>query len=952
VSNPLTELVALGQSPWIDFIRRSFMSDGSFGKLIAAGEIRGATSNPTIFEKAIGGSSDYDDQLKTLVRQGVTDPKKIFDELSIADIQQAADILRPVYEQTSGADGFISLEVSPGAAHDAATTLQEARYLWGRVGRPNVMIKVPATSEGVPAVEQLLSEGINVNITLMFAVPVYEDVAHAYIKGLQKRAAAGQPVDRIASVASFFVSRVDTETDKRLNKLLESATDDAQKQRITALLGKAAIANAKLAYERFQAIFGGQEFRDLAAKGAHVQRPLWASTSTKNPAYRDVIYVEQLIGPDTVNTMPPATIDAFRDHGQAHTTITQDVASAHHVMAELAALGINIDDVTQTLIVEGVKSFSDSYDQLMEETAKKVGELQQQVGGASHPTKASGAPTRDGDILALLAGATGAALQRLQTANALSRLWERDTTLWQNDATTPNASRLGWVDLPRVMEAEVRDLNEFANAIRMADYVHILLVGADEASRCAALLGAVFGPQPGWPTLTVLDTTYPDALARIERELDLRRTLVVVADQTGNTLATVATFTALVNTMRARLGDQAVARNVIAITDPGSALDGAAFPFRRVFRNPPDMDGRFAALSYFGLVPAALLGSDIDALLDAALAMQAECGALAPLAHNPGAMLGARLAAEAQAGRDKLTLVASPSVAAFVPWIAQLVGNSLGRGGRGIVPVVEEPPGAPDAYGQDRLFVYLRADEGADAAQDAALAALEAAGQPVVRLRLRSRYAVAGECVRWQVAVALAAHLLGGTPFGPTPTGALDVATRRILESGERARRLPAPMPLLTEGGITLAASNTAAEALRGTTNPAGIKDALLRMAKPGDFVAILAYLAPAPENDALIARLRAWLRDHGHLATVADIGPREQHTLAPLLLRGPATGIILQLVAMPEATYPLDGTYTPGTLFIAQSLATYDALQAQGRRIVRITFGSDPRATLATLVD
>ncbi|HKD74972.1 MAG TPA: transaldolase, partial [Ktedonobacterales bacterium] len=315
MSNPLTELVALGQSPWIDFILRSHMREGKFSALINAGKIVGATSNPTIFEKAIGGSADYDNQIASLVRQGVTDPKKIFDEVAITDIQMAADNLHSVYVRTEGRDGYISLEVSPDLANDTQGTIEQARYLWGRVQRPNVMIKVPATPEGLPAVEQLITDGLNINITLIFALDVYEQVANAYLNALEKRVAAGQPIDKLASVASFFVSRVDTEVDKRLDALHANTSDSAKQAQIDALHGKAAIANAKIAYEIFQRLFKSDRFAALKAKGAQPQRCLWASTSTKNPKYRDVLYVEELIGPDTVDTMPPQTIDAFRDHG-------------------------------------------------------------------------------------------------------------------------------------------------------------------------------------------------------------------------------------------------------------------------------------------------------------------------------------------------------------------------------------------------------------------------------------------------------------------------------------------------------------------------------------------------------------------------------------------------------------------------------------------------------------
>jgi transketolase len=376
-TNPLVQLTALGQSPWIDFIRRSYMTNGDFKRLIDAGEIVGATSNPAIFEKAIGGNDDYDQQIVDLVRQGLTDPKKIFDELAITDIQMAADNLRPVFDRTNGADGYISLEVSPGAANDTESTIAEAHYLWDRVQRPNLMIKVPATSEGIPAIEQLIADGLNVNVTLIFALESYENAAYAYIKGLERRVSVGQPIDRSASVASFFVSRVDTEVDKRLDALIASSGDASQQEHLRGLQGKAAIANAKLAYEKYNKIFGSERFAALRAKGAHTQRCLWASTSTKNPKYRDVIYVEELIGPETVNTMPPATIDAFREHGVVQQTLAADLAAAHATLQQIEAAGISMTEVTQKLLVDGVRLFVEPYDALMASTAKKIAQLQQ-----------------------------------------------------------------------------------------------------------------------------------------------------------------------------------------------------------------------------------------------------------------------------------------------------------------------------------------------------------------------------------------------------------------------------------------------------------------------------------------------------------------------------------------------------------------------------------------------
>ncbi len=951
MSSPLTELVALGQSPWIDFILRSFMKNGDFGKLIAAGEIRGATSNPTIFEKAIGGSEDYDDQLKLLVRQGMTDPKKIFDELSITDIQMAADILRPVYDQSNGADGFISLEVSPGAAHDAQQTIEEARYLWGRVNRPNLMIKIPATPEGLPAIEQMLAEGLNINITLMFSVKVYEQVAQAYINALQKRVAAGQPIDRIASVASFFVSRVDTETDKRLEALANQTTDEAKKQQILGLRGKAAIANAKLAYESFQKIFGGEEFAALKARGARVQRPLWASTSTKNPAYRDVIYVEELIGPDTVNTMPPATIDAFRDHGKVQITVTQDVAGAHQVIRDLASVGVDIDDVTHTLIVEGVKLFADSYNKLMDETAKKVSALQAQEASANHPTEASGASTSSA-IPAPLASFASPALATVQNAGA--RLWDKDFTFWQSDPEIGRQiiDRLGWVDIARVMEPEVRDLENYANEIRLQGYDDVVVLGMGGSSLCAEVLRATFGPQPHFPTLHVLDSTDPAALLRLQSRINLPKTLFIVASKSGTTVETLSHFNYFYKALRSLLGEPRAAQHFIAITDPGSELDASRFPFARVFRNPPDIGGRYAALSYFGLIPAALMGLDLNALLASALTMTEACGPKTPADLNPGVVLGTILGTAATAaGRDKLTIVASPPIAAIGLWIEQLIAESTGKAGKGIVPIVNEPLGTPEVYGPDRLFVYLRTAEGFDPVQEDALAALEAADQPVVRLELPDRYALGGEFYRWEVATAIAGHFLGINPFDEPNVQESKENTRRILSEFDRSRRFPAFTPIFTDGGLRVIADGMTASHLRGISRLRDLPAALLRLAQPGDYLALMAYLAPTPETEAALQGWRGRLRDTGHLATTLGYGPRFLHSTGQLHKGGPNTAICVQITGEAREDVPIPGaSYTFGNLIAAQSLGDFEALQARGRRVVRIELGSDITAGLARL--
>jgi transaldolase / glucose-6-phosphate isomerase len=371
-ANPLTQLHTFGQSIWLDYIRRDLLKGGELQRLITEDGLRGMTSNPAIFEKAIAGSTQYQDFLDSLAGRTDLDAKGRYELLAVRDIQDAADLLRPVYQSSKKRDGYVSLEVSPYLAHDTNRTLDEARRLWKTVARENVMIKVPGTTEGIPAFRQLISEGINVNVTLLFAQGVYEEVAAAFIDGVANFAATGGDVSKIASVASFFISRIDSLVDSLVGERLQKETDAARKAKLQGILGKVAIANGKLTYEAYQRIFSAPRWKALAAKGAQTQRVLWASTSTKNPNYRDVVYVEELIGPDTVDTAPPATIEAFRDHGKPRQSLTEDLDGARKTMADLAGVGIVMKDVTDKLTADGVKSFSDAFDTLLAAVEKST----------------------------------------------------------------------------------------------------------------------------------------------------------------------------------------------------------------------------------------------------------------------------------------------------------------------------------------------------------------------------------------------------------------------------------------------------------------------------------------------------------------------------------------------------------------------------------------------------
>jgi transaldolase len=378
MTNPLLQLKELGQSVWYDNIDRSQLVSGQFQRLLDEDGISGVTANPTIFEKSISSGHAYDEQMNELIKAGKS-TNEIYEALVIRDIQTVADKLRPIYDSTKGQDGYVSLEVSPDLAHDTEGTLSEVRRFWQMVSRPNLMIKIPATPEGIPAVRQALTEGINVNITLIFSLNDYKKVADAYIGALESRLASGQDISHMGSVASFFVSRVDTLVDKLLEDKIKASNDSAEQQKLKALEGKAAIANARVVYQEFKRIFGSARFQTLKQHGAHVQRPLWASTSTKNPAYRDVLYAEELIGPDTVDTMPLETIENFRDHGKVRLSIEDNIDQAYAVLEALEQIGIHYDQVTQQLQDEGVQKFADSFHKLFEGIDSKKKAIEQQV---------------------------------------------------------------------------------------------------------------------------------------------------------------------------------------------------------------------------------------------------------------------------------------------------------------------------------------------------------------------------------------------------------------------------------------------------------------------------------------------------------------------------------------------------------------------------------------------
>jgi transaldolase/glucose-6-phosphate isomerase len=823
--------------------------------------------------------------------------------------------------------------------------------LYGAVNRPNVLVKVPGTVEGLPAIQQLLGEGININITLLFAIARYEQVAEAYIAALEKLAREGKPLKRVASVASFFVSRIDTLVDQQLDARLREAKTDAERGRISALFGKAAIANAKLAYQRFKEIFAGPRFQALAQKEARVQRMLWASTSTKNPKYRDVLYAEELIGPDTVDTMPASTLDAFRDHGKVRATIEEGLAESRQVMAQLAEVGSDFAAVTRKLEEQGVEAFAKDYQKLLNSIAEKRAQV------LASASKASVVPEAGS-----LRSAVDATLDRLEQQKFPQRLWDRDPSLWKNDPAHQAVIRnaLGWLRVSHAMLGHLEGLSSFVQQVKSVGFTHAVVLGMGGSSLCPAVCRATFGTAPGFLQLHVLDSTAPGSVAQIEKSVDLAHTLFLVSSKSGGTVEPNSFFKYFYERVRALKGERA-GENLVAITDPGTSLEKLASEkkFRHVFPGVPDIGGRYSALSNFGMVPAALAGVDVQTLLERAERMVHACGACVPAKENPGIVLGATLAEAARRGRDKITFLISRGIETFADWVEQLIAESTGKEGKGLLPVVGEALGEPEVYGKDRLFVHLKLESEAAGCLEQALSALEAAGHPVIRISLRDTLDLGQEFFRWEVATAAAGALLDIDPFDQPNVQESKDNTNRLLQQFRSQGKFGEEAPALEANGIQLycnpqtRASLEGAQAAQGreSDSPEGFLAAFLNHHREGDYVALLAYLEPTAESGAPLESIRTRLRDATHLATTLGYGPRYLHSTGQLHKGGANNGLFIQITADDAQDLPIPGEpYSFSILKQAQALGDLRSLESKQRRVIRLHLGKDVPAQLARL--
>lgn len=929
----LTQVSQAGVSIWLDDLSRGLLTSGDLNRLVHDQHVVGVTSNPSIFAAALAQGADYADELGHLVAEGM-DAETAQWQLMISDVRAACDALADTFAGSGGVDGRVSLEVDPGLANDTDGTVAMARTLWRQVDRPNAMIKIPATQAGLPAISAALADGISVNVTLIFGIGQYRDVLHAFITGLEAAHKAGHDLARIVSVASFFVSRVDTAVDKRLAEL---DTPEA-----TALLGQAGLANARRAFEVFTEHDASDRWQALKALGAQQQRPLWASTSTKNPDYPDDMYVTGLVTAGVVNTMPGSTLEAVADHGTfGGDTITTEFESARDTISALAQQGIDLEAVAGQLSDEGVAKFVAAWTDLTTTVAarhaathspaasvKGKPTMTDSPSNSAQPADAAGEPMGVHPGLAVVVddnrkSRIDAAVQQLVSEKFASRLGGQDATLWGEEAESEAGKRLGWTQLPRTSLALVERIHALRDELVTEGLTRIVLCGMGGSSLAPEVIAGTHGVR-----LVVLDTTDPGRVNRIVHT-GLERTAVVVASKSGSTVETDSQRRAFLAAFAANGID--AARRMIVVTDPGSPLDETAKQegYRAVFHADPTVGGRYSALSAFGLVPAGLAGANIHELL-------VQAGSVTDVLHadevvNPALQLGAVMGGSKDA-RNKLLLVPGPGCpTGFGNWVEQLVAESTGKERTGALPVVLTDGGAPElaaAHSDCTVVTVTGPDD---------TTATPAPHGVVVRGTL------GGLMQLWETATAVSGRMYGINPFDQPDVESAKKAARALL-----SERPTAPEPTGEDVGVQLFAGEHLGDVDGGLDKAvAALCDTV---SGTNGYLAVLAY-ADSEERANLAATRDALAKRVGRPVTFGW-GPRFLHSTGQYHKGGPAVGAFLVITHQPALDLPVpDREFTFGQLISAQALGDVQVLEEHGRPVLRVHV-TDPQAGWQTVVD
>lgn len=900
----------IGQSIWIDTISREMLLNNSLKNMIEKLGVTGLTSNPTIFEQAIINSKSYDESIKMAVKK-TNSVEEICYFLMIEDIQRACDILAEIYKKTQGTDGYASIEIPPDI-DKKQDIINWATDLYSKISRPNVMIKIPATKEGIEAMEELVKSGINVNMTLIFSPETYEEIAKAYLRAVEFRAQNNMDPD-VFSVASFFVSRIDSVVDKKLEELASNTKEIETKSFILSLRGKAAISTAIAAYEKYLKFFFTDNFKNLSEKGFRPQKILWASTSTKNPSYKDTLYADELCLSNSINTLPTQTLYSFLEHGAINKNpIGKRIEESNYLISNLKKLEIDLNDIFSELLRDGILKFKISYKNIIEKLEIKLKELSTQT-----------------DTLIQIFNLDISAYQKeLKEKKFIERLYSKDATLWKEEKEHVKIIKnsLGWLDVVKTMEKNLTEIEEFTNKIlKEKKYKYCVLMGMGGSSLAPEVLRSLFEKNSYLKTY-VLDSTNPDWIGDVEKNISLKETLFIFSSKSGGTVEPNTQFKYFYSKIK-KLSKKP-GEHFIAITDSGTSLEALAKKnsFRKIFINPSDIGGRFSALSYFGLVPASLFGSDIKKLISKGnhAYEQTKSGDPTPLA------LGSFMGLNHNTGRDKLTVILPQKLKRFGLWIEQLIAESTGKEGKGILPVIETEIKEKEYYDKDRMFVVIQFKNFISEEIESKTNSLISQGAPVLKMYIKEPHDIAEQFYFWEIATAVCGYFMKINPFDQPDVASTKELTKKILEKGNISLK-----PDYSISGIDIYKANIEIEKLQTIDD---LIWTILNEKEEAFYYSICAYLNETEKNDKILSRFSYLLTKATQNASISSYGPRYLHSTGQLFKGGSNKGIFLILTSKSKKDIKILGeNYSFEKLCLSQAKGDFLALKEKGRKVIMI---------------
>ncbi len=910
--NKSKELHQLRQSIWFDNIGRNLIKNGWLRDQIEKEVIFGLTSNPSIFKKAITNGTDYSMDIQSMSWAGL-ETKSIYERLVIEDIRDVSDLLYPTYEATKRVDGYVSLEVDPENANNSDLTIEEAKRLWKLVDRKNLMIKVPATPAGIPAIKELIASGININITLIFSVNRYLEVIDAYFSGLEERIKNNLPINQIHSVASLFVSRLDVKIESKVADIIQSGK--VTENEVQPYLGKIAVLNALYAYEEFNDSRNSKRFKEIAEKGGNIQRPLWASTGTKNANYSDVLYVEELLLPDTVNTVPPHTLNAFLDHGKCDVVnYSTGKSEFRNLENKLKDIGVNFKEVWIELEAEGVAAFISAQEDLLEAIDNQYDFFQRSLGGLNAQIEKR--------------------MEVLESGGFPAKFFAHDAALWTEEISEVDEvlHRLGWIDAPISSRAIIDEAEDLLKGLIKDGFTHALVLGMGGSSLAPEVFSKVFKEgeksRESALALSILDSTDPIQIDEKTREIPIGKTLFIISSKSGTTAevkALLAYFWKLVE----EVNEKSPGEHFVAITDPGTPLEklGLDKGFRRVFNADPNVGGRYSALTAFGIVPLVLAGIDGHQFLNAANRMRMKCSRSSPTEKNPGFALGAVITEAYFDNRDKVTIFTDPVYNAFGSWLEQLVAESSGKSGKGILPIDREPIVPAVDYSNDRVFYYLRSSGELDGLVDA----LVDLNHPVIVSYFDDKFDIAAEIYKWEIAIAAACSFIQVNPFNQPNVQESKLITRGMISAYKRN-------PILEEGNLLF--SNSEYSVFGNMESEQTIKEITEEFftVNAGDYISINAFLPRIEAYENILQQLRNHFLSRYFVPVTLGFGPRFLHSTGQLHKGGKNNGLFLIISQDTPIDFEIPGEgMNFSVLEKAQALGDMQALEKNNRRVLRI---------------